>query len=1511
MSSDAGIPQTIVVGMGASAGGLEAFSEFLRHMPANSGMGFVLVQHLDPNHPSIMPELLAKDTSMSVRQVQDEMPVEPDHVYVIPPNATMSIEGGVLRVSKPAEPRGRRMAIDAFFGSLAEDLGHRAVCIVLSGTGSDGTLGLRAIKEHGGLAMAQSTDCARYDSMPRSAIATRLVDYVLPAREMPAKLLEYARHVREHGAPPSGDAVREEDTDQIGRICSLLHRRTGHDFSQYKKGTVMRRLQRRMRVLQVESLADYLERLREEPREADELFRDLLISVTHFFRDPEAFAALQLQVLPQIVAGDDPDRMIRIWVPGCATGEEAYSIAMLSCEFTRTLDRPPRIQIFATDIDEQALEFARVGRYPEGISEQVSPERLQQFFERDGNAYVVSRLVREMCIFSPHNVIKDPPFSSLDLISCRNLLIYLENDLQRKLLPVFHYALRPGRFLLLGPTENIAAHSNLFRVIDKKSHLYQSQQTAVRPPIEFPLARAWHRPARQTPPEATVRPPRDVSAVRALEHMLLEDFAPASVVINARAEIAYFIGRTGKFLAPQAGVPSNNLLDLAREGLKLPLRTAIYRAVKDHSQVVHERVMVQTNGHVQPIRLTVRPMREVGDDQELFVAIFQEMPPADAQGPARIGSADDESLARQIDLELRQTREHLQATIEEMEAGHEELKSSNEELLSMNEELQSSNEQLQTSKEELQSVNEELGTVNAELNKKVEELDRANSDLQNLFQSTRIATVFLDGELRIKRFTPAATEVFNILDSDIGRRITDFAPRFAGVEISAEVNAVLRTLVPHERHIHLPDDDRYYSMRLHPYRTVSNVIAGVVMTFVDVTAETKAQMERARLAAIVESSRDSIIGKDLDGRITSWNSGAEKIFGYSAAEAIGQSITLIIPPDHIGQWMSVLERLRRGDAVDPMDSVRVDRHGQRVDLHIAYSLVRDGRGQVTGVSSISRDIRPLKLVQAQALQRASEVQAIMEAVPAVVWISHDRQASRITGNPESYRLLRLPPGSNQSITAGADERPKHFRVMKDGRELTGLDLPVQRASQTGEAIRQWENEVVFDDGLVLQILGNVEPLFDASGNPSGAVAAFIDITELKRSREALDRAAGELRQRVAELEEARRQADEANHAKDRFLAILSHELRTPLTPVLSAVQMAARDRDKLPLEFHRTLDLIERNVVLEARLIDDLLDFNRLSTGALTLRPKSVNLGRSIGETVEICQPDAQRKDVQVRVDTEADVWVHADPARLRQIIWNLLRNAIQHSAAHSVVSITARHGPAGTGVLEIVDAGEGIDRDRLPSIFEPFERGKGAAMGPTGLGLGLSICKSLVELQGGTIEAQSEGRGRGARFAVTLPAPYAAGDGAASPGGAPAHRPEGMASHGRRRVLFVEDNPDTAEVTAMLLRIWGLDVTVCASVAEAEQQIGAQRFDVIISDIGLPDGNGCELLQRLREAGHDLPAIAMSGFGMEEDVAKAKAAGFAIHLTKPVDIDGLESALADMLGLAQRPTPPATAATP
>ncbi|MGH9639575.1 MAG: CheR family methyltransferase, partial [Bryobacteraceae bacterium] len=712
--------------------------------------------------------------------------------------------------------------IDSLFRSLAEDYAENAVCIMLSGTGTDGTLGLRAIKESGGMALAQSLESAKYDAILRSAIATGLVDHVLPVEEMPAKLLEYGAYLHLLDGKPNH--IHEQMAAHMGKIHSLLRRRAGHDFSQYKESTIFRRLERRMKALQIETVAEYVQILERKPEEADRLFKDLLIGVTQFFRDAPAFEALAREAIPKLFEGKGSQNEVRAFVVGCASGEEAYSIAILFAEHASTLDNPPTMKVFATDIDEHGLQMARKGRYPASIAEHMSPERLERFFIKEDHAYQVKRDLREICLFSTHSFIKDPPFSRLDLIACRNVMIYLGPDLQRKTVPIFHYALRSGGYLFLGPSEAIAGRRELFATVDKKYRIFRKKDTVARQAVQFPLAvmgRPRHVEAK--PPETEER-----NLGKHLERIILQRYRPACVAVQENGDAVFFSGRTGRYLEQPAGGPDVNVFNMAREGLRIPLRTALHKAATAHDRAVQKQILVQTNGGMSAVDIVVEPLLDF-QPANLYMIVFEEsVNAAHAQSEMRAPeSGSDEEIIRHLENELSAAQEHAQAAFEELETSNEELKSANEE-------YQSTNEELETSKEELQSSNEELETVNIELNRKVAEFDKANSDLQNLLESTQIATVFLDANLRIKSFTPAATGMFRLIGADAGRPITDLAARFNDANLEQEIKEVLRTLAPCRRQL-TADSGLHYQMRILPYRTVHNVVEGVVVTFTDVT----------------------------------------------------------------------------------------------------------------------------------------------------------------------------------------------------------------------------------------------------------------------------------------------------------------------------------------------------------------------------------------------------------------------------------------------------------------------------------------------------------------------------------------------------------------------------------------------------------------------------------------------------------------------------------------------------
>ena len=850
-----------IVGIGASAGGLAAFEAFFSGMPAGTdpGMAFVLVQHLAPDHKSILTDLVRRYTRMQVFEVEDGMAVKPNCTYIIPPNRDMAFLNGSLQLLEPTAPRGQRLPIDFFFRSLAQDQHERAICIVLSGTGSDGTSGVRAIKGEGGMVMVQTPQSTEYDSMPRSAIATGMVDYELPPAEMPSQLIAYAAHA--FGKPfmtASLPAPRAENA--LKKIFILLRVQTGHDFSQYKPSTIERRIKRRMAVHQIEAIDGYVGYLQQTPAELEALFRDLLIGVTHFFRDPEAFKALEAQIIPKLFAGKLAGALIRVWVPGCSTGEEAYSIAILLQEHLESLKQGYKVQVFATDIDSQAIVTARAGLYPASIAADIPPEKLARFFvaEPDGSAYRIHKGIRDLLIFSEQDVIKDPPFSKLDLISCRNLLIYMNSDLQKKLIPLFHYTLNPGGFLFLGTSETVGEFLDLFTVLDRKLKLYQrkediySAQRRVRDRFLPPMTAMDVTLPQITDKTAGLRklPLRELT-----EQALLRHVAPVGALINGSGDILYLHGRTGMYLEPapgEAGV--SNILKMAREGLRRDLTTALHKAAGTKDIVRYAGLRVKTNGNFTTVNLTILPVATgpaVTPESPLYLVILEE---ATACDPEQVQQATLQAIAgadgsdRDVDAriaslrqELQAKEEYLQTTNEELETSNEELKSSNEEMQSVNEELQSTNEELETSKEELQSVNEELATVNAELQTKVADLSQANNDMNNLLAGTGIGTVFVDHQLCILRFTPTATQMINLIPGDVGRPVGHIVSNLLGYErLVADVQAVLDSLIPKELEVQTRSG-AWYTMRILPYRTLDNVIEGAVITFVDITGVKKVQ----------------------------------------------------------------------------------------------------------------------------------------------------------------------------------------------------------------------------------------------------------------------------------------------------------------------------------------------------------------------------------------------------------------------------------------------------------------------------------------------------------------------------------------------------------------------------------------------------------------------------------------------------------------------------------------------
>jgi len=820
-----------IIGMGASAGGLEAFEQFFSKMPPDSGIGFVLIPHLDPTHASMMTELLRRVTNMEVTEAKDGMKVKPDHVYVIPPNKEMSIYQGTLNLEAPKMAHGLRMPIDAFFRSLAEDQGEMSIVVILSGTGTDGTLGLRAIHGAGGIVMVQEPRTAKYAGMPSSAVQTGLVDYIQPVEKMPPQLITYVKKFVGKGKLP----VTEKREHSLRKILALIRSRTGHDFSLYKKTTLNRRIEKRMNVHNVDEITSYLRYLQEHAEEVQLLFKDLVIGVTQFFRDPDAFAALRHKILPKYLENKPHGYIFRAWVPGCGTGEEAFSIAIVLTECIEEMNRDIKVQIFGTDIDEDAINHARAGVYSSNIAADVSPERLKRFFTKEDDNYRVKKEVREMVILAIQDIVTDPPFTKLDLLSCRNLLIYLEPDLQNRLLPLFHYSLRPEGTLFLGTSETIGKFVDLFEVSDKKWKLFRSKKVVPALQEEVWSALPWTH-AYTLRGEMEDRKPKPIDVDAIAQTTLLETFAPPSVIVNEKGDILYIHGQTGKYLEPAPGHANLNILDMAREGLKYELRSGIHYAMTKMKERQYLKLKVKTNGGDHPINLTVKPLTQPKEVQGLVMVTFEDIIPQKPklEGKKQKPKRGVDKRSDEIEQELAYTRETLQATIEELQASNEELKSTNEELQSTNEEFQSTNEELETSREELQSVNEELVTLNSELQAKIDQLSQAESDMKILLDSIHIGTIFLDRHLIIKRFTSEATRIFNLIPSDIGRPMHDIRSNLQHDDIERDCQTVMETLRAKEQEVP-SKDGKWYLMRIIPYRTSENLVEGVVLTFTETT----------------------------------------------------------------------------------------------------------------------------------------------------------------------------------------------------------------------------------------------------------------------------------------------------------------------------------------------------------------------------------------------------------------------------------------------------------------------------------------------------------------------------------------------------------------------------------------------------------------------------------------------------------------------------------------------------
>jgi two-component system, chemotaxis family, CheB/CheR fusion protein len=1134
----------MVVGLGASAGGIGALREFFKHVPERSGMAYVAILHLSPDHDSRLAEVLQAVTRMPVKQVTEQISIEPDHVYVIPPNKSLSMQKSSLVLSDVTRVEERRAPVDIFFRTLAESHGTRAGCVVLSGTGANGSMGLKRVKEQGGVSVVQDPSEAEYPEMPRNSIATGLVDYVLPVAEMPARLVAYRDTLRifegqeeSDGEQPAERSQREEQA--LAAILTQLRMRTGHDFANYKRPTVRRRIDRRVGVTQVDDVVEYAHFIREHPEEARALLKDLLISVTNFFRDRNAFYALEQVVIPKLFEDKGPGGHVRVWVAGCATGEEAYSIAMLLTEYAEAMAGPPSIQVFASDIDETAIQTARAGFYTANDAADVSPERLRRFFTKVRDGYGVRRELREMVLFAQHNLLKAPPFSHMDLISCRNLLIYLNRAGQEKAMNIFHFALNPGGHLFLGGSETAADYSDLFVSVDKGSHIYQSRTASARtvPSMSFVS------PAR--PADAGALPPRDDGRAEILtqerlsyldlHQRLLEMYAPPSVLVNADYEIVHLSESAGRYIVLPGGEPSYNLLAVVRPELRLELRSALFHASQHRTNVEVPAVAVRVGDRTDTVRLLVRPVTGTDDTARgFFLIVFERL----AEGvPTSAGDGVEvllpaEPAARQLEEELLHVKAQLRSTIEQYEVQNEELRASNEELQAMNEELRSTAEELETSKEELQSLNEELSTVNQELKNNVDEQSQTNSDLQNLIDSTDIATVFLDRSLRIRMFTPRARDIFNLIPGDVGRPLSDITGQFAVGELTDDVSRVLDTLVTVEREV-TTRDGKWRLMRVTPYRSPEDRILGVVVTFIDITERKQTadalHKSESEFRAIFELAVVGIAQCDLESkRFLNANDRLAGLLGYLPKEMPGLTLDALTYPEDRAASLALFDALLREELSEYSTENRlVRKDGTPLWALVTASLIRDRRGRPTHAILIMQDIDDRRRVEG-ALRRSEErMRTLVNSVEDFAIFSMDAGGRIESWNPGAENIFGFTP---------REAVGRHTEIIFTPEDRAGgaADEEMRTARATGRAAdERWH---IRKDGSRFYASGVLTTLGDEPD--AGFVKVARDLTERERADEELRRAYDQMEHRVGERTDELRMSVEAmlSEVKERRAA---------------------------------------------------------------------------------------------------------------------------------------------------------------------------------------------------------------------------------------------------------------------------------------------------------------------------------------------------------------------------------------
>ena len=1396
MTTEAEAPSRIpVCGIGASAGGVEALQQFFRALPPDLGVAYVVVVHLAPDHKSELPAILARWTSMPVIQVGDHRtePIRADHVYVIAPDRKLEITDSSVGASAFDQPRGQRTAIDLFFRSLAHEHGD-GFAVLLSGSGSDGALGARAVKERGGLVLVQDPHEAQHGGMPRAAIATGVADVVLPVRELAVRLGELARSKRQlqslEREALQDDPTPADDDRALRSVLAVVRQRTGHDFSRYKRSTVLRRLTRRMQLAHRVTFQDYLGFLRASAGEPQALLNDLLISVTMFFRDPEAWAALQTQVIAPLVERADADTQLRIWVAGCASGEEAYTVAILFFEEFERRRVPPNFVVFASDVDDAALMIAREGVYPQAISADVSDDRLQRFFRAEDDHYRVSSDVRDHIVFASHSLLRDAPFSRVNLVCCRNLLIYLDRELQEQVMGTLRYACRDDGTLFLGSSES--ASDDWFFPVDKKHHIFgmRPRDEGTRPA----LPEALNTPVARPRYARDLRMPSRASAAE-IHASALEEVGPPSVVVDERWNVLHVSPTAPRFFQQSGGALARRLTDLVRPELRDEVHALLQQAIESAAPQLSAFMPVQFEGATHSVAVLVQQRLTATDGRRDSLVVFLDAGPVTADGHGTEPEPSSE-LVRTLREKLRQAEQRVEAMRDEHHLTTEDLRAANEELQSLNEEYRSTTEELETSKEELQSINEELQTVNHELKAKLEEVSRAHGDLENLMAATQVATLFLTPDLRIKRFTPRLGEIFKIKSRDVDRPIADLKHTL-DYDLEEDARTVLATVSAVERETRSDTGSRYV-VRLGPYRTVGGRgIDGVVVTFIDVTAiktaEEALRASEARLAAELTVIR--------------------RLHAMTLAMATAPNM-----PAALDVVLAAAIELHGGDR----GHIRLPDRDGRTFAVVAHQGFEPA--QVDGFTAMSPD-------EASACGRALRTRQTVQVDDVLEMTDAVPERTVAAG---AYRAVQATP-----------------LIGTDGAVVGVLSVHVREVHRFSERDRQ-----------LADVLGRIAA----------------DLIESRAQHENLRQLNESLQRRTAELEEGRdrlaRQAAELTlqdqHRED-FLAALGHELRNPLAAIQGSAALISPSDDRS----RKAVAVLGRQTRHMTRLINDLLDVTRVRHGRVRLERTAVDIRQALTSAADTARPLVGAKPVTITCALPDDaLFVEADAERLAQVLDNLVRNAITYTAQGSItLSVT---GEGSMARVNVRDTGIGLDAREARTVFEPYRRGRNSSPGE-GLGLGLTLVKSLVEAHGGTIDILSDGPGTGCSFTFTLPLARLAS------GGDPRDLPPLPA---RRRVLVVDDQRDVADTLAAILQGLNQDVSIAYDAGSAIAIARKRRPELALLDVSMPGTSGSELARQLRRIfpNGELTIVAISGHDRLH--ARVQDGPFDRHLLKPATTD-------------------------